>query len=157
MEINEDQVLTPEGKEKLENELEVLIRVEKPKNQEELALARSQGDLSENADYDAARDKQAQIEARINEIKYQLDHFKVVERTDKNIVNIGSTITILRLDNNKSIVFKIGGSTETDLKATPIVIANTSPMGSAVIGKKVNDVCRVIAPKEFSVKIIKIA
>ena len=153
MEINEDQVLTPEGKEKLENELEVLIRVEKPKNQEELALARSQGDLSENADYDAARDKQAQIEARINEIKYQLDHFK----TDKNIVNIGSTITILRLDNNKSIVFKIGGSTETDLKATPIVIANTSPMGSAVIGKKVNDVCRVIAPKEFSVKIIKIA
>lgn len=104
--MDKDKVLlTKCGVEKLEEERDNLINVERPRVIEELQLARSQGDLSENADYDAARDKQAQIEQRIKEIEYMLQNAEIIseEQMDLNVVKPGTTVTILdlSLDNLK--------------------------------------------------------
>ena len=98
--MDKDKVLlTKSGVEKLEEERDNLINVERPRVIEELQLARSQGDLSENADYDAARDKQAQIEQRIKEIEYMLQNAEIIseEQMDLNVVKPGTTVTILDL------------------------------------------------------------
>ena len=98
--MDKDKVLlTKSGVEKLEEERDYLINVERPRVIEELQLARSQGDLSENADYDAARDKQAQIEQRIKEIEYMLQNAEIIseEQMDLNVVKPGTTVTILDL------------------------------------------------------------
>ena len=93
---HEKVLLTQSGVEKLEQERDNLINVERPKVIEELQLARSQGDLSENADYDAARDKQAHIEARIKEIDQMLLHVQIIDESqlDNTIAKPGATVTI---------------------------------------------------------------
>ena len=127
--------LTIEGKKKLENERKNLIEVERPKVIEEIAFARSQGDLSENADYDAARDKQAHIEARIKEIEVMLENAKIIESADidKSTVQMGAIVTIENLDENKEAAYKIVGSFETD----PFngKISNECPLAKAVLMK----------------------
>ena len=102
----EKVLLTKSGVEKLEKERDNLINVERPKVIEELQLARSQGDLSENADYDAARDKQAQLEQRIKEIEYMLQNAEIIseEEMDLNIVKPGTTVTILDLSEEDNFI-----------------------------------------------------
>ena len=93
----EKVLLTQSGLEKLEQERDNLINVERPKVIEELQLARSQGDLSENADYDAAREKQAHLESRIKEIDYMLQNAEIIseDQMDLKVVKPGTTVTIL--------------------------------------------------------------
>lgn len=149
-------ILTPEGKADLEKELDNLINVERPKNKEELALARSQGDLSENADYDAARARQAEIEGRINQINYILEHCTIreIDKNDKS-VQIGSFVTVERQDNNKQIQFKVvGGSQEADFVKN--YIDRETPLGKAVFGKLEGDIVEVRAPKPYKVKIVSV-
>ena len=88
-------VLTPQGYLELENELNELKNVVRPRIIKDLKDARAQGDLSENADYDSARDEQAQVEARIKELEYKLEHSSIAENKDKNIVSIGSYVTVI--------------------------------------------------------------
>lgn len=146
-------VMTPEGEADLRRELDNLLNVERPKNKEELALARSQGDLSENADYDAARNRQGEIEDRIKEIRYQLDNYKVVEKSATDEIQIGSTVTVVRLDKSREQTFKIVGSSEVDLNAQPQKIANNSPLAKAVLGHRVGEEVTVPVAKTYRVRI----
>ena len=151
-------LLTQSGVEKLKQEKEHLINVERPKVIEELQLARSQGDLSENADYDAARDKQAQIEQRIKEIEYMLQNAEIIseEQMDLNVVKPGTTVTILdlSLDDPEEEKYTIVGSFETD----PVngKISNESPLAKALIGHGVNEIVTVGVAEAYDVKIVDI-
>ena len=157
--MDKDKVLlTKSGVEKLEEERDNLINVERPRVIEELQLARSQGDLSENADYDAARDKQAQIEQRIKEIEYMLQNAEIIseERVDLNVVKPGTTVTILdlSLDDPEEEKYTIVGSFETD----PVngKISNESPLAKALIGHGVNEIVTVGVAEAYDVKIVDI-
>ncbi len=155
---HEAVLLTQSGVEKLKQEKEQLINVERPKVIEELQLARSQGDLSENADYDAARDKQAHIEARIKEIDQLLLHVEIIDESqlDNTIVKPGATVTILDLSekDGKAESFTIVGTFETDpLKRK---ISNESPLAKAIIDHGVNEIVTVGVAEPYEVKILAI-
>lgn len=148
--------LTIDGKEKLEKEYRHLIDIERPEVIEQLKVARAQGDLSENADYDAARDRQAEIEARIKEIENILANAEIIDKASKNskIVTLGSTVEIKDLSDNTVASYKVVGTVEAD----PIkgLISNVSPLGHAIIGKRVGDVAIVRVAQEYKVEILKI-
>lgn len=152
---NNKIILTEAGIKKLKDEKDYLINVERPKNIEELQLARSQGDLSENADYDAARDAQAKIESRIKEIDKILENAEIISADDNDLesARIGALVGVIDLsDNDDQVVYyHIVGSTETD----PIngKISNESPLGKALIGHQVGDVVTVAVAKPYEVEI----
>ena len=153
---HEKVLLTQSGVEKLEQERDNLINVERPKVIEELQLARSQGDLSENADYDAAREKQAHLESRIKEIDYMLQNAEVIseEQMDLKVVKPGTTVTILDLSEKDAERYQIVGYTETD----PLngKISNESPLAKAVLGHGVNEIVTVGVADPYDVKIVNI-
>ena len=147
--------LTKEGAENLEKELRHLIDIDRPAVIEALQAARSQGDLSENADYDAARTKQAEIEGRIKEIENILANVKIIsEKTRAKGVVLGSTVTIKDLSDGSVESYTIVGTVE----ANPLkgLISNVSPLGRAVVDKNVGDIVSVHANKEYKVEILKI-
>jgi transcription elongation factor GreA len=126
--------LTEAGFEKLKQELEQLKEVDRKKNLEALKEARAQGDLSENADYDAARDEQARIEARIKEIDNILKHAEIIKDSSSRSVAIGKTVTLRFINQNYERTYDIVGH----LEANPLAgkISNESPLGKAIIGAK---------------------
>lgn len=147
--------LTKEGAEKLEKELRHLIDIDRPACIESLQAARAQGDLSENADYDAARTKQAEIEGRIKEIENILANVKIIsEKSKAKGVVLGSVVTIKDLTDNSTASYTIVGTVE----ANPMkgLISNVSPLGRALVDKNVGDVVSVHAMKEYKVEILKI-
>ncbi len=151
----EECLLTAEGFLKIEEELNELKTVKRPQIIEAIKDARAQGDLSENADYDAARSDQAECEARIKQLEYMIDHAKIIEGADEGIVGVGSTVTISYVDDDEEEEYKIVGS----LEANPFEnrISNESPIGAAVLGKKIGDTVSVTSPQgSFEVKIIAI-
>ncbi len=149
-----EQILTPEGKKKLEERLQELINVERPKNKEELALARSQGDLSENADYDAARNRQAEIEGEILDIQHKLDTYKVVSKQSGIAgVQLGSVVKIENLAKNAEFTYKIVGSSEVNLSAPIPQIASNSPLVKAIFGHIKGDVVTIPVKKPYRIKI----
>jgi len=156
----EDKILlTQAGVDQLQQEREELLNVARPQVIEELQAARAQGDLSENADYDAARDKQAQIEARIKELTYQLDNYTLIDEKKGGVskVSLGATVTILDKTDNETRVYKIVGSTESDPAENKI--SNEAPLAKKIEGKKVGDVVKVENGNDFApyeVEIIKI-
>lgn len=149
-------LLTAAGYVELEEELNDLRINKRAENVQAIKEARSHGDLSENSEYDAARDEQAKIEARIQELEYKLEHAKIIDNTDKSQVNVGSVVTILYIDDDEEEEYSIVGSLEADVFENKI--SNESPIGIAIMGKKVGDVCPVDANgSSYSVKILKIA
>lgn len=154
--MNEKVELTKEGKVNLENEYRHLLDVERPLLLEELSAARAQGDLSENADYDAARKKQGEIEGRIKEIEYILANCVIIDDKPKNtkIVSLGTKVELKDLSDNSVMSFNIVGSIEAEPAKGKI--SNVSPLGSAIVGKRVGDVCVVKVNKEYKVEILKI-
>jgi transcription elongation factor GreA len=152
----EEILLTPAGFAELEEELNDLRVNKRAENVQAIKEARSHGDLSENSEYDAARDEQAKIEARIQELEYKLEHATIIDNADKSIVNVGCDVTILYVDDEEEDVYSIVGSLEADPFENKI--SNESPIGSAIIGKKVGDVVDVTANgSSYQVKILKIA
>lgn len=155
---HEKVLLTQSGVEKLKEERDNLVNIERPKVIEELQLARSQGDLSENADYDSAREKQAHLEARVKEIDYMLQHAEIIseDQLDLNVVKPGTTVTILDLSekNAKPESYTIVGSFETDPANGKI--SNESPLAKAVLGHGVNEIVTVGVADPYDVKITKI-
>lgn len=141
--IEKKNILTYEGLKQLEEELQDL-KVNKRKDvAAKIKEAREQGDLSENAEYDAAKDEQRDIEARIEEIDKILKNAEVVveDEVDVNAINIGCKIQILDMEYNEIIEYKIVGSTEANsLKGK---ISNESPVGKALLGSKINDIVSV--------------
>lgn len=152
----EEILLTPAGFAELEEELNDLRVNKRAENVQAIKEARSHGDLSENSEYDAARDEQAKIEARIQELEYKLEHATIIDNADKSIVNVGCDVTILYVDDDEEDVYSIVGSLEADPFENKI--SNESPIGSAIIGKKVGDIVDVAANgSSYKVKILKIA
>ena len=133
--------LTQEGVDNLKTELTLLKDVKRGENLEALKEARAQGDLSENADYDAARNEQARIEARIAEIENILKNVKIIKTTSEDIVNIGKTVSVRFLKNNEVKEFYLVGSIEADPKARKISVE--SPIGKAMLNKQEGDVVEV--------------
>lgn len=154
---NEQEILlTAEGFLELETELNDLKINKRPEVIKALKEARALGDLSENADYDAARDAQAKLEGRIKELEYKLENAKIISNDSKDTVSIGSTVTISYIDDDEIEEYKIVGSLEADPFNNKI--SNESPIGAAIIGKKVNEIVSVETPNgSFDVKIESIA
>ena len=138
-------ILTEEGKKKLEDELNDLKLVRRREVAEKIKDARGQGDLSENAEYDAAREEQAKIEARIEELEQKLRNVKVIETdTNKNRISLGSQVKLLDMEFQEEVIFMIVGSTESDPSNGKI--SNESPLGNALIGHKTGDIIEVNSP-----------
>ena len=139
-------ILTYAGLKALEDELENLRVVKRKEVAGKIKEAREQGDLSENAEYDAAKDEQRDIEARIDELEKILKNVAVVveEEVDLEKINVGCTILVHDDEYDEEIEFKIVGSTEAN--SLQGKISNESPVGQALIGKKVGDVVDVETP-----------
>lgn len=155
--MDKKNILTYEGLKKLEDELENLKVVRRKEVSQKIKEAREQGDLSENAEYDAAKDEQRDIEARIEELEKILKNAEVVveEEADLDKVSIGCSVKILDCEFDEELEYKIVGSTEANsLKGK---ISNESPVGKALLGKQVGDTVTVETPAgEFSYKVISI-
>ena len=152
---NNDFILTPEGREKLEEELHYLETEKRAEVGERIKVAREFGDISENSEYDDAKNEQGMVEARIAEISHILSEATVVSAPKRsNKVNIGSTVTVEM--SGKERVFTIVGAAESDVAANKI--SNESPVGSALIGHKKGDELKATGPtgREIEMKIIKI-
>ncbi len=139
-------ILTYEGLKKYEDELQDLKVVKRKEVAQKIKEAREQGDLSENAEYDAAKDEQRDIEARIEELEKILKNAEVVVEDEANLdqVSIGCQVKILDVEFDEELEYKIVGSTEADsLKGK---ISNESPVGRALLGAKIGDVIEVETP-----------
>ena len=148
-------VMTAEGYLEAETELNELKNVRRPEIIKALKEARAQGDLSENADYDAARNEQAIVEAKIQELEYKLEHAEIIDNKNKNEVNLGSVVTI-SFDDGEMEQYKLVGSMEADPFENKI--SNESPLGIALLKHKIGDVVEVASPKGgYNIKIEKIA
>lgn len=149
--------LTSEGYLELETELNYLKTDKRNEVLNTLKEARSLGDLSENSEYDAARDEQAKLEARIKEVEYILEHASIIEdKNEEGVVSIGSTVS-LQYDGDDDVEeYRIVGSQEADPFNNKI--SNESPIAAAILNKKVGEVCEVISPNgTYKVKIVKVA
>jgi transcription elongation factor GreA len=148
--------LTEEGIAKLKTEYRHLIDIDRPQVLDDLKTARNQGDLSENADYDAARNRQAEIEGRIKEIEAILASAIVIREKSKNnkSVSLGSKVELKDLSDNSIVSYTIVGTIE----ANPVngFISNISPLGKVIMGKHIGDICVVRVAHEYSVEILKI-
>lgn len=133
--------LTPEGKTELETELTELIS-KRSDIAEKIANARDYGDLSENAEYDAAREEQAMLETRITELEDILKNADIIKPTKSSTIRVGS---VVHLENGKKVSYKLVGPVEAD----PLEgkISNESPIGAALMGKKVGDKVTITTPK----------
>ncbi len=151
-------MLTYEGLKKLEDELQDLKVNKRQEVAQKIKEAREQGDLSENAEYDAAKDEQRDIEARIEEIEKILKNAEVVDEDefDSETINFGSEVTLFDVDMDEEVTYKIVGSTEADVLKGKI--SNESPLGVALMKKKKGDVIVVEAPNgNFEYKILGIS
>ena len=147
--------LTEEGLKELKEELDNLINVRRPENIESIKEARSLGDLSENAEYAAAREEQAQIENRIKTIEKMLENVSVITDIPKDVVGIGSTVGIEYMDDDDEDEYKIVGSQEADPFESKI--SNESPIAKALLNHKVGDVVTVESPNgNYEIKITEI-
>ncbi|MFA6624722.1 MAG: transcription elongation factor GreA [Bacilli bacterium] len=157
MAANSSNIITKQGYQTLKEKLDKLVNVDKEKVLGDLALARSQGDLSENADYDAAREKLQQIETEISKIQYNLDHCTIVEETgSKGTCRLaGGTITVKNTETGIEYSFIIVGSAEAD----PIEnrISNTCPVALACLGHSAGDTVLVEAKKPYNLLIEKVS
>ena len=144
--MDKKNILTYQGLQKLEEELQNLKVVRRKEVAQKIKEAREQGDLSENAEYDAAKDEQRDIEARIEDIEKILKNAEVVveEEVELDKISIGCKVKILDVEENEELEYKIVGSTEANsLKGK---ISNESPVGKALIGAHTGDVVEVEMP-----------
>jgi len=144
--VNKEVVLTYEGLQKLEQELEFLKTVKRREVAERIKQALSFGDISENSEYDEAKNEQAQVEGRIVQLENMLKNAKVIDEDEvkTDVVGVGSKVTILDMEFNEEIEYYIVGSAEAN--PTQFKISNESPVGRALMGKKKGTVVDVIVP-----------
>lgn len=148
--------LTKEGLSELQQELDELKQVRRPEVINALKEARSLGDLSENAEYDAARNEQAMVENRIQEIEYLVENAILIAPQAKDVVSIGSSVTIEYVEESDTEVYLIVGSQEADPFENKISFE--SPLAKAILGKKVGQIGVVESENgKYSVKVVKIA
>ncbi|WP_342278087.1 transcription elongation factor GreA [Spiroplasma endosymbiont of Nephrotoma flavescens] len=154
---NNEILLTKEGKEELNQELNELINIIRPQVIKELVEARNQGDLSENAEYESARNRQAEVEGRIKEIEDTLARAKVIatDHQGTKTIRIGSIVTILNLETNDKSTFKVVGTVEADPFENKI--SNETPLVKAIFDRSVNDIVEIKGKEtKYKVKILEI-
>lgn len=139
--------ITPAGRDKMKAELKKLKEVDRPANTKAIEEARAHGDLSENADYDAAKEEQGMIEARVRDLEAKLALAEVIDPTelDGERVKFGATVTIEDLESEEENTYTIVGEYEADMKQSRISI--TAPVARALIGKSVGDTVSIKTPK----------
>lgn len=144
--MDKKNLLTYQGLQKLENELQELKVVKRKEIAQKIKEAREQGDLSENAEYDAAKDEQRDIETEIAELEAILANCEVIQDNDKNkdVVKMESVVVLHDVEFDEDIEYTIVGSSEADSLNNKI--SNESPLGAALIGKKKGDTVKVEAP-----------
>ena len=150
-------LMTQEGYDALKKELNELKSVTRGEISEKIRVARGFGDLSENSEYDEAKNEQAVFEARIKKLEDQLKHVKIIERDQisTDVVSVGSRVKILDMDYDEEMVYTIASSVEShnDLES----ISDESPVGKGLIGHKVGDVVEIHAPAAvLKLKILEI-
>ncbi len=157
MTMNQKIYLTPEGREELQEELDKLVNEKRPALAERLRKAIAQGDLSENANYKAAKEEQSFLEGRIQEIEAILRKAEIIEENEgSNEIAVGSRVTVVEKGWDEPEVYRIVGSAEAD----PIngKVSHSSPMGQALLGRQAGDTVAVEAPGgtiEFQIKAIQ--
>ena len=142
------EIMTVKGAELLREELKKLKSVDRPEIITAIATAREFGDLKENAEYHAAKEKQSFIEGRINEIESKLSNSEVIDINKLSISNkvvFGSTVTLLNLDNDQIITYKIVGEDESDIENG--LLSYKSPLSKAMIGKSTDDLVELKTPE----------
>lgn len=147
-------ILTKEKLEKLEDELEYLKTKKRPEMAEKIKIARSFGDLSENADYDEAKNEQGEVESRIMKIEDMIRNAKTIEVVENaDVVGVGNTVSLYDEEFKEDVEYKIVGTAESN----PLegYISNESPVGEAIIGHKVNDRVEVDTPNGKMYFVIK--
>lgn len=154
---DEEIIVTKEGFKKLNEELRNLIDVVLPEVIEQLKEARAQGDLSENADYDAARNRQAEVEGKIAKLQHQIENAKVIDGlSDKNsnVVKIGYYVTIRDLSDGTETRYQIVGSTESDPRN--FKISNECTLAKSILNHKVGEKVQVKVTRPYEVEILKV-
>ncbi|MBR5536142.1 MAG: transcription elongation factor GreA [Clostridia bacterium] len=150
----EQVLMTAEGLEQLKMELEERKTVKRKEIKEAIKVARGYGDLSENSEYDEAKDAQAQNELRISELEETLKRVVLIdENVSADGVSVGSTVKVYDVEFDEEVIYKIVGSTEADPAQSKI--SNESPVGSALLGHKVGDKVTAVTPMgtlEFEIK-----
>lgn len=138
--------ITPQGYELLKNELSQLMSVERPQNIKAIEEARAHGDLSENAEFEAAKERQAFIEARVNELNYKLGNAQVIdpETLPKDRAVFASRVLLSNVETGEDVEYQLVGPDESDINGGRISVA--SPLGQAIIGKKPGDEIVLQAP-----------
>jgi len=149
---------TKEGLEKLRQELHTIITIDRPKNIKAIEEARSHGDLNENAEYHAAKERQSFLEAKINELEMAISRSEVIEISNEPAENIifGSTVELKNLVNNQTVTYQLVGPYESNPEDGKISI--TSPLGKALIGNEEGDYIKLKTPggvQEFEILEIK--
>lgn len=146
MEENKEVLLTQEGFDKLEQELENLKTVKRVEIAERIKVALGFGDLSENSEYDEAKNAQAENETKIAELENKIRYAKIIDESeiDTKTVQVGNTVKLLDLEFDEEVSYTIVGSTEVDIAQNKI--SNESPIGSAILGAKKNQIVEVQAP-----------
>ena len=155
--IAKEVILTYEGLKKLEEELEGLRGAKRMEIKERIKQALSFGDISENAEYDEAKNEQAYVEGRISQLESMLKNARVIDEDDVSTdkVTVGSKVKILDMETNEQVMYSIVGSTEAD--PMNFKISNESPVGSALMQKKKGNVVNVTVPDGIlKFKIMKI-
>ena len=148
--------LTEKGLQEIKDELEYLKMEKRPEIIKALKEARALGDLSENAEYDAARNEQAVVESRIKELEVMIESAEVISAVDTNVVSIGTNVKLEYVDDGEVEEYSIVGSKEADPFANKI--SNESPIAKAIMGLKVGSVVSVDSPNgKYDVKIIEIS
>jgi transcription elongation factor greA len=150
--------ITNEGLKKLEDELSFLKTIRRKEVSEQIKTARGLGDLSENSEYDEAREEQAKVEARISELENMLENVEVISEHEltTDTVNVGSKVRVFDEKNNEEIEYTVVGSSEAN--ALKRKISDQSPIGSALMGAKVNETVTAYTPGgELKFKIIEIS
>ena len=148
--------LTPSGYAEIEARLTKLREEDRPRIIQAIKEARAQGDLSENADYDAARDEQAKVEEEIKSLEYMIEHANIIEDAPKDVVGLGSRVTVAYVGDDDTDEYRIVGSLEADPFENKV--SDESPIGKALIGSKKGDTVTIMSPNgAYDVKVVNIA
>lgn len=146
--MSEEILLTQEGYDKLEAERDMLVSVRRKEVSERLKEAISYGDLSENAEYDAAKNEQAELEERIHKLETMMRNAKIIneDEVSGDHVNVGLTVKVVETQTSEEQSFVIVGSTEADPFAEPARISNESLVGQGLLGKGIGEVVEIVVP-----------
>ena len=138
--------MTPDGHAKLSEELKRLKTVDRPKIIQDIATARDHGDLSENAEYHAARERQSFIEGRVLELEDKISRAEIIDvsKLSGKVIKFGATVTLIDEDTDEKSAYQIVGEDEADIKSKRLAI--TAPLARALVGKKVGDQVEVTTP-----------